>query len=161
MNKQLNTWFLLLMLFPGTGFAIAQDESLPRAVTVQIQIFSGLPDPIMTLEKSEIGEYRLLLCQFRVLRDDEEERLPIFSFYGGLSIREYGPSNTPVSDFHLYGKRIVVYLQPDERSEGLYRTQQLAPDDSLERYLLNLARDKGVISEHGYQVALEGISKRK
>jgi hypothetical protein len=161
MNTRLNTWPLLLMLLLGAGFAIAQDEALPRAVTVKIRIFSGIPNPIMTLEKSEIAEYRRLLGQFRALREDEEERQPILSFYDGLTIREYGPGNTPESDFHLYGERIVDDPQPDDRGVELWRSQQLAPDDSLERYLLNLARDKGVISEEVYQVALKFISKRK
>jgi hypothetical protein len=149
------------MLFPGAGFAIARDETLPRAVTVRINIFSGIPSPVMTLEKSEIGEYRYFLRQFRVPREDEEERRPISPFYWGLTISEYGPGNTPVSELHLYGKRILGDPEPDERSVELYRSLQIAPDDSLERYLLSLARDKSVISQEVYRAAHEAIAERK
>ena len=78
-----------------------------------------------------------------------------------MTIKEYGPSNIPASDFRLYGKRILGDPQPDEHGVGRWRIEQLAPDDSLELYLLGLARDKGVIDEEVYQVALKGIGMRK
>ena len=156
-----NLRFLLFVLFLCTGFAAAQEETLPNSVRVQIHIFSGVPDPIMTLEGSEIGVYRSFLDQFEAIGEDEEERQSVNSFYRGLTIREYGPHKTPISDIVLYGKRILSDPQPTKHGIPLYRVQKLAPDDSLERYLLGLARDKGVIDEEVYQVALQGISMRK
>jgi hypothetical protein len=162
MNKSLNAWFLLLMLFLCSDFAVAQDSS-PRRVEVTIHCTSrpGVPVPVMTLERSEAEEYRRLLGQFVTVREDEEERQPIVSFYRGLTIREYTPDNTSVSDLRLYGKRIVGDPQPDEHGVGRWRSRQLAPDDSLELYLLNLAHDKGVIDEEIYQVIHTFIRERK
>jgi hypothetical protein len=150
------------VFFLGGGLALAQDQTEPSDVEVTLHIFSGLPDPVMKLEKSEIREYYRLLNQFKVPQLRKEESIPIYAQYRGLGIKEFGLDHAAQTNRLLYGDRELDYSPTqDVRGGVLYRSKRIGPDDSLERYLINLARDKGAIREHVYQAIVDDIDARE
>jgi hypothetical protein len=170
MSTRLNTWaLLLLMLLVAVGFAIAQKPltikkaimtvTPSRVIAVQIHCTSGVPNPVMMLEQSELNQYRRLLGQFVTMREGEEEAWQMFSWYGGMTISESGSGDKPVH-FLLYGRRILSEPQMDEYDGPLYSADRIAPDSTLERYLLSLARDKGLIPENIYQMILKDVQEK-
>jgi len=161
MNACFNICFLTLFFVVGSGLAAAQAESAPSEVEVTIQIFSGLPNPVMKLDKSEIGEYQRLLNQFRAPQPGQEKAIPIYAQYGGLRIDEFGPGHTLQVGRLVYGDRdLNPTPEPDAKGEILYSSNRIGPNDSLERYLIELARGKRVIRENVYQAIIEDIKSR-
>jgi hypothetical protein len=160
MNKHLNTWFLLI-LFPCAGISVAQDSSLLSVeVTIHCTPGPGLPVPVMTLERSEVEEYRRLLSQFVELREDEKEVYRSAS-YRGMQIVEWSAGDRlarrRTSGVRVYDNIIIDERQPYGYKVGWWRSRLMAPDNALERYILGLARDKGVISEDDYLAILNNV----
>jgi hypothetical protein len=160
-RTRLSTWFLLLLFVLCAGVALAQDEALPNEVEVAIGIFSGRPDPVLTLEKSEIGEYQRLLAQFTDRGIKEDKPIHIFSYFGGLRITEYGPGHEPLSIHDLYGRRLLNPPIPDASGQAIYTSRAIVSDNSLELYLVDLALKKGVIDDEVHRWIIRAIGERK
>jgi hypothetical protein len=132
---------------------VASAQSVSRR-EVEVHIFSGRPNPVFTLTRSEGAEVRQLLAGATdapaKVDADSQAKKPETPFasklgYRGLSIREYAADGTLLSNTDIAGQKVLV------RAAGRQHRKVAASDD-LERRLVDLALTKGAISEelHGH-----------
>lgn len=121
---------------------------------VEVHIFSGRPNPVFTLTRSEAAEVRRLLAgtadvPVEVAPDaqakEPETPFPAKLGYRGLSIREYAADGTLSSNTDIAGHNVLV------RAAGR-QSWKTASSDELERRLVDLALTKGAIGDelHGH-----------
>jgi hypothetical protein len=127
---------------------LASAQSVSRR-EVEVHIFSGRPNPVFTLTRSEGAEVRQLLAAVAdapVKIDPgsqaKEPETPFASRLGyrGLSLREYAADGTLLSNTDIAGQNVLV------RAAGRLR-RKVASSDDLERRLVDLALTKGAIGD--------------
>jgi len=121
---------------------------------VEVHIFSGRPNPVFTLTRSEAAEVRRLLARAADVPEEvapdpqakeAESPFPSRLGYRGLSIREYADDGTLSSNTDIAGHNVLV------RAAGR-QSRKTASSDDLERRLVDLALTKGAIGDelHGH-----------
>lgn len=116
-------------------------DTEPAIWQVEIDVFSGHPNPVFTLQESEAAQVKALLskAQASAKPNDINSVFPSRLGYRGIFIRQVGTNQTVVSEIQLRGKDIL-------QKSGAGESWQGVPDRALEQYLLDLAQSKGAIS---------------
>jgi hypothetical protein len=136
---------LCLAGFAGPSAALAA-ESEPGAWEVQIDVFSGRPNPVFKLQGPEIARVTGMLSQAsnvvaaKAAEQEKAKAFPVKLGYRGLRIRQVGQDKTIQSQIRVHGKNMLV-------GSGKERSWQSAKDASLEQFLVDLALEKGAISK--------------
>ena len=152
--------FILAALDVSTHIASAQSVTVKRQV--EIDIFSGRPNPVFTLTESEATDVQRSLTPATdaLAKVDSsspvktpESVLPSKLGYRGIVIQEYAADGRVLSRTEIAGRSVLV--KP---------TGQLAklttPSDDIERMLVDLALSKGKIDSTLYSHIQEEIGKR-
>ena len=139
----------------------ASAQSVSRS-EVEVHIFSGRPNPVFTLTRSEATEVRRLLAgaadvPVEVAPDPQakepETPFPSKLGYRGLSIREYAADGTLLSNTDIAGHNVLV------RAAGR-QSRKTASSDDLERRLVDLALTKEAIDDELFGHILEEMQSR-
>lgn len=137
-----------LSISSGVLFALTLANSLPaQAQTstaevwqVEIAVFSGVENPVLTLEPGEVAEVRARLKRVSVVRaktDAEETLLPARLGYRGMVIRG-STGGKPLEHTEVSENKVL------RKVDGTLNDGKTA---ALESYLLSLAVSKGTISQ--------------
>jgi hypothetical protein len=126
---------------------------------VEIDVFSGRPNPVFKLQDSEVGRVKELLSQTSSLAAEkatEKEKAKAFPSlvlgYRGLSIRQVWKNKAVQSETRVRGKNMLV-------GSGKDRSWRSASDASLEQFLVDLALEKGAISKQMHEHIRNDIKK--
>jgi len=115
---------------------------------VEIEVFSGRPNPVLKLEAAEIARVRELLLEAAAPEKapDKEKAFPDKLGYRGLTLREIGTDNVVKFNTRVRGKDIL------RNETGKNSHWHVAKDGRLEEYLVDLALAKEKISRdvHGH-----------
>jgi hypothetical protein len=141
-------------------FGISEPASAAQTETntweVELDMFSGRPNPVLLLNEAEIAKVKDLVSQAgSTAAKDKAKVFPSVLGYRGLSVRERGRNDRAVkSETRIRGKDIHV-------QGGKTPGWRNAKDASLEQYLVDLALEKGTISKREHEVVCEEMRKQK
>jgi hypothetical protein len=135
---------------------IAGDETVTWAL--EIDVYSGRPNPVLTLTDVEIVRVKDLLSQASSVHETKDPATVFPSNLGYRSVlikelREPGNMKSVRSVTRVRGRDILV-------QSGENRIWQKAKDATLERLLVDLALEKKAIPRELYQYILKEIEKR-
>jgi hypothetical protein len=111
---------------------------------IQLDAFSGRPNPTWSLNDEEAGEF---LARFKALKTSDSRRTP----YDGLGYRGF-----KVAGFQDYDE-VTVWDEIVEASHGGKRYQWLDGGRGLEKFLLKTS--KSHIDEDLYRVITSAVEK--
>jgi hypothetical protein len=116
-----------------------------RAAELQIVVFSGRPDPVVSLEDADLTQIGRILAEASpVHAKDPTSAFPAHHLgYRGVRVRGW-QTNEPMDSMRVRGEDIFF-------PSGTNGTWFRAPDTRLERYLVDLAAARGVLSEALHQ----------
>ncbi len=140
LTPRLLALILFFAMLGGHGNIVAADSE-PNTWTVVIDVFSGLPNPVFTLQDSEVAQVRGLLAKTQAAAEPKSEQdvFPSRLGYRGMFIRQMGTNQAVLAEIHIRGKNIL-------QKNGAGKNWEYAPDAALEQYLLDLAQARGAIS---------------
>lgn len=144
---------LCMAMFAGTR-DVAAAETEATTWEVEIDVFSGRPNPVYRLQDSEIVRVTELLSNARTASETKEKAkvFPSRLGYRGTSIRCVGKDKAVQSAIRVRGRIIL-------EQSGQTQTWRNADDTALEHYLADLALQKGAISENIHHRIREAIEK--
>lgn len=135
--------FTLILTIGFLGTAVAQEEVVEppkNTVKVTIEIYSGLPNPILHLDQAELDEIKTLLkSTSKVTKKVATDTVqPSILGYRGLLFE----NRANVSELPAF---MCIYRNNINVSEN--KNEVLEDDEALETFLLEKALEKGVISQ--------------
>ena len=125
---------------------------------VEIDVFSGRPNPVFKLQDSEVGRVKELLSHTssvaaeKATEKEKAKAFPSVLGYRGLRIRQVGKNKAVQSETRLRGKNMLV-------GSGKDRSWRSAEDASLEQFLVDLAFEKGAIPKQVHEHIRNEIKK--
>jgi hypothetical protein len=130
----------------------AETEATTREV--EIDVFSGRPNPVFKLQETEMTHVKELLSQAKasMQANARSKVYPPILGYRGISIRLKGTDKAMQSEIRIRGKIIL-------EESGASQTWRSADDTALELYLADLAVQKGVIDQKARQSIGEAVEK--
>jgi hypothetical protein len=148
---------LILILCFGVNYNSRAAESSSLIMEVEIDAFSGRPNPVFNLQTAEVTELNQFLWKAKgeeAIKDTKADIIPSILGYRGLHVRERDKNKAVISEIQIFGKDILI-----RGSRGEYRRLKM-PDDSLEKYLVDLALAKGAIDKDIHQYLRQEMQKR-
>jgi hypothetical protein len=152
--------FLLAVIDGSTHIASAQSVTVKRQV--EIDVFSGRPNPVFTLNDAEatLVQRWLTPTADALAKVDSasplktpESVLPSKLGYRGIVITEYAADGRVLSRTEIAGKSVLA------RSTGQL-ARLTTPSDDVERKLVDLALAKATIDSELHWLIQEEIGKR-
>ncbi len=133
-------------------------ESESSTWMVQIDLFSGRPNPVLTLDDNAVARVRAFMAQASSVTESRDAAtvFPAALGYRGLIIKEtkqIGDKKTVQSTTRIRGTKVLV-------EKGQERSWLEARDTSLERFLLDLALAKKALSAELHTQIQDEIKKR-
>jgi hypothetical protein len=148
---------LILILCFGANCNLWAAEESSVSQEVEIDVFSGRPNPVFNLLPAELQEFNQFLSKAKIEKANEDikaELIPSILGYRGLRIRERGDNKAALSEIQVVGKDILVRGRSESR-------HMKASDDSLEKYLVDLALAKGAIDKGLHKEIRQAMQKRQ
>jgi hypothetical protein len=159
MNRLVSILFhsLILILWFGSNPNLRAAESYSLIMEVEIDVFSGRPNPVFNLQPEEVKELNQFLWKAKgeeQNKDTKADIIPSILGYRGLHVRERDKNKAVISEIQIFGKDILI-----RGSRGEYRFLKM-PDNSLEKYLVDLALAKKAIDKDLHQYISQEMQKR-
>jgi hypothetical protein len=121
---------------------------------IEIDAFSGRPNPVFKLEEAEITHVKALISQAKTSTQVKSKAkvFPPNRSYGGMLLRRMGTDKAIQSELRVRGKNLL-------EESGTNQTWRSADDTALELYLADLAVQKGMIDQKARQIIGEEVEK--
>jgi hypothetical protein len=153
---RVGSYLLFIILCVGANSNLRAADNPSGSREVEIDVFSGRPNPVFSLQTAEIQELDRFLSKATVEKSGaaaKAEIIPSILGYRGLRIRERGDNKVVVSEIQVAGKDILIRGQGESR-------RMKAPDNALEQYLVDLALSKKAIDAELHKEILRMMQKR-
>jgi hypothetical protein len=143
--------YLVGLTLLATEFGVFHSS---RAADLVIDVFSGRPNPTLTLTESEVAQVQRLLGEATPApAKDPATVYPNLLGYRGVEIHPWETNQTAGAVLRIRAPDILLL---SSAGQNWFRAQ----DTTLERYLVNLAHESGAIDDELYRYIRLDIEKR-